>query len=73
MESGECVHTLSGHTGQVNLALFSSDGKYIVTASDYNTVKLWTFFTLQELIEKVNSRFKDNPLTDEECRENYLE
>jgi WD40 repeat protein len=35
------LKTLSGHTGYVNSALFSPDGKYIVTSSNDKTAKVW--------------------------------
>ncbi len=33
--------TLIGHSGPVNIAMFSPDGNYIVTASADNTARLW--------------------------------
>ena len=65
--------TFVGHTDRVQSSVFSSDGKYIVTTSDDKTVKLWLFHSLQEIIDRMNLKFKNNPLTDEERREYYLE
>ena len=39
--TGQCLHTLKGHTGWVLSAAFSPDGKKIVTASYDNTAKIW--------------------------------
>lgn len=47
--SGECKRVLSGHTGSVNSAVYSSDGIYIVKASDVNTIKVWNVKELREV------------------------
>lgn len=39
--SGNLILQLTGHTGWVNSAQFSRDGKFIVTASGDNTAKIW--------------------------------
>lgn len=66
-------NTFRGHKDAVNTATFSHDGKYILSASRDNTIKLWEFPTLQEIIEKTRERFKNNPLTKEERIKFYLE
>ena len=38
-----------GHSGSVNAVTFSSDGRYIVSGSDDNTVKLWEVSTGREI------------------------
>ncbi|HRI26798.1 MAG TPA: caspase family protein [Chitinophagales bacterium] len=38
---GKLVVVLSGHSGRVNNAIFSPDGKQILTISDDKTIKLW--------------------------------
>ncbi len=53
-------HQLKGHTGYVNNANFSPDGKTIVTASDDNTAKVWDtsgkeLATLKGHINSVNN------------------
>jgi len=44
-----------------------------VSASWDRTIKIGEFKPLQEIIDEVKERFKNNPLTKEERRENYLE
>lgn len=73
VESGKCIKTYEGHTDYVNSVSISTDGQYIVSGSDDGIVRLWRFDSLQDLIDGVYEQFKDNPLTDEERREYYLE
>ncbi|MBQ9187283.1 MAG: WD40 repeat domain-containing protein [Prevotella sp.] len=40
---------LKGHTGRVNSASFSPDGKLVVSASDDNTIRLWDFKTGRQI------------------------
>jgi WD40 repeat protein len=50
--TGKLLHQLIGHTSQVPSAQFSPDGKYIVSASDDGTAKIWEASTgklLQDL------------------------
>jgi WD40 repeat protein len=51
--------SLSGHTDKVNAVIFSPDGEIIASASDDNTIKLWTkngvlIQTLSDHIDKVS-------------------
>ena len=41
----------TGHTKHINSAVYSSNGKYIVTASDDNTAKIWSAMETKLLIE----------------------
>jgi len=41
--TGECVHLLKGHTDQVYSASFSSDGRYLISASLDRTVRIWDY------------------------------
>ena len=60
-ESRAIVMTLIGHTGGVNSAAYSPDGKRIVSASDDKTLKIWDakagkeLLTLKGHIDSVNS------------------
>jgi WD40 repeat protein len=49
--TGEQVHELKGHTGDVNSAAFSSDGKSIVSASYDKTVRVWNASTGEQVHE----------------------
>jgi WD40 repeat protein len=41
LKSGGLVDTLESHTGDVNAVVLSPDGKYVVSGSDDQTVKVW--------------------------------
>ena len=43
--SGECLHTLTGHTGGVNAVSFNHEGSRIVTGSHDNTVPMCVSFS----------------------------
>ena len=43
--TGECEHTLEGHSEDVNSAQFSPDGLKIVSASDDKSVRVWSAVT----------------------------
>jgi hypothetical protein len=64
---------LKGHTKGVNSASFSPDGKFIVSASFDNTIRLWEFPSVEDLIKVTYQRFKNRPLTPDERRKYYLE
>ena len=64
---------LEGHTNSVESAFFSPTGKVIVSASHDNTIKLWNFSLLEDLIKDTHQRFKNRQLTPEERRKYYLE
>ena len=38
---GDCMQVFSGHSGPVTCGGFSSDGKFVVTASVDGTAKVW--------------------------------
>src|SRR5258708_7036975 len=66
--SGTEIRRFVGHTGDVHRAVFSSDGKYIVTASVWfegppdTTIRLWDAQTGRELtqIRRNESKFDDH-------------
>ena len=65
---------LKGSTfGEVESASFSPDGKRIVLADRSNSIRIWDYQTLQELIDQTRERFKNRHLTPEERRKYYLE
>jgi WD40 repeat protein len=39
--TGKVVAVLEGHTAEVNSAVFSRDGKWVVTASSDDTARVW--------------------------------
>jgi len=47
VSTGQCIHTFTGHTEDVNTVAFSPDGKFIASGSDDNTIKLWDLSTGQ--------------------------
>ena len=64
----ECYH----HRGESQSVAFSPDGKYVASASADGNIYIWYFPSLQELICKVNDKFKNNPLTDSERKKYFL-
>lgn len=63
------LHTSSG----VNSVAFSPEGKRIVSGSADETIRIWDWTPLQELMDKARERFKNRELTPEERWKYYLE
>lgn len=63
------LHTSSG----VNSVAFSPDGKRIVSGSADETIRIWDWTPLQELMDKARERFKNRELAPEERWKYYLE
>jgi WD40 repeat protein len=49
--TGEELHTLTGHTDQVNVAVYSPNGKQIVTASRDGTARIWDASTGRQVLQ----------------------
>lgn len=64
---------LEGHSNHITSAMFSPNGQHIVSASPDCTIKVWSYFPLQTLVEQTQSRFKDRQLTPEDRHKYYLE
>ena len=47
--SGECLQKLEGHASSIRSAVFSSDGKRIVTTSEDHTTRIWDAVSGKEL------------------------
>jgi len=50
VERLECTGKLEGHGGCVNSVMFSEDGKYIITGSDDQSIKVWNSLTKEEVL-----------------------
>jgi WD40 repeat protein/mono/diheme cytochrome c family protein len=48
-KTGKVLHTLTGHTGSVVCAVFSADGKQVLSGSDDRTLRLWDAKTGHEI------------------------
>jgi WD40 repeat protein len=41
LSSGQCLHTLTGHTNWVNSVALSVDGRLALSGAEDNTVRVW--------------------------------
>ena len=79
VNSGECIQEIH-HSGSVLLTYLRAgfsldDQKYFVIDDKWDTqlYRELDFLPLQELIDNAKERFKDNPLTNKERKEYYIE
>lgn len=72
-ETGQEVLSLSGYTDSVNCVRFSPKGNQIASVSADGVMIVWSFPSLQELIDHTQERVKYRPLTSNERRTYYLE
>lgn len=71
--TGKCMFTIEAYFWSINHVNFSIDGKKVVLADTKNTLYIWEFPSLEELLEKTKKQFNDYTLTAEERRLYYLE
>lgn len=71
--SGRKIQTFDGHTSIVSSVAFNPQGDRIASGSWDYSIRIWESPALSVLVEKAKERFKDRPLTPEECRLYYLE
>lgn len=57
VESGECVHTLLGHTAEIVSLNFDTNGQRIMTGSFDHTVKGQRVILAARLLQGCNHRF----------------
>ena len=69
--TGEEVRQLSGHTNGVNSAAYSPDGRFIVTASDDQTARIWIANIDDLLAEATRLVQRDPPALTPEERQRY--
>ena len=69
IESGLCIEEFKKIVKGVR---FSSSGEYIIF-DKYKEIELYKLKSLQEIIDETREKFKDNPLTNNERREYFLE
>lgn len=72
VETGVEIITLDQNSGRVFCAAFSPDGEHVITAPD-EEIRIWSFPSLQDLIDQIREQFKDCPLTPEERKKYYLD
>ena len=72
-ETGALLQTIKGHHDGIRHARFSPDNRYIISASDDKTIRIWPFPPLQDLVNQNRARFKKRKLTSDERRQFYLE
>lgn len=72
LQHSACIKTFYPKEGRMAAATFIDNDRYILIVDGY-TKYFWQFHPMQELMEMTCERFENNPLTDKERREYYLE
>ena len=54
LNTGQLLHTFTGHSGRINALAFSSDSKRIASGSDDGTIKIWDLDTKEEIATLLN-------------------
>jgi WD40 repeat protein len=50
VQTGQCQHTLEGHSKSVSSVVFSPDGSQLASGSWDETVRVWDFVSAKELL-----------------------
>ena len=54
IETGKLIETLKGHINEVNSMAYSPDGKFLYSASDDRTIKIWDVKKAKEMLTMVS-------------------
>jgi WD40 repeat protein len=60
VQTGECQHTLEGHSSEVTSVVFSPDGSRVASGSRDNTVRVWDIASVTELLCYDTQRYNNN-------------
>lgn len=66
IKSGVLLSEYEGDAGDACYVAFSPSGKKFVVAYGHETIKIWDYPLLQNLIDRTNSLFRNRKLTEEE-------
>ena len=67
--TGECEAELKGHSSYINSAVFSPDGRHVVSASDDQTARIWNTATGEcEAELKGHSSYVNSAVFSSDCR-----
>ena len=72
VSTGLCIKSFKAPFIKAHSSFFSPDNRYIATLT-MNRSNIWSFPSLQDLIDQTRERFKDRQLTLEEKRKYYIE
>jgi len=71
--SGALISSFETGFASTDTAVISPDGRTILTTDELNDVHLWSFPSLQELIDLTHDKYKASPLTADERRMYFLD